>query len=176
MKDARVQAALLAVLAILLVAGGYVFQPFWTADRLASAFRAGDLRAAGKLIDYARVQESIRAQLGNGLRGESANALTSMINASTQPERIAAFLRNGRLLDPEEAENATARVQLPRPRTRSLQGLTGFEVQYHRLALTFRFEGLQWRLVGVKFADAVAQDLRTELASAGRPLPVHSAE
>jgi len=163
MKDARIQVALLVAVALFLVVAGYVFQPFWTADRLVTAFREGNAREAGKLVDFQRVRASMKGALGAGLQGSAAAELGAMIDASVHPERFAAFVRNGGLMRPEEADKVSSRVLLPRPRSRRLLGPATFLVEYHRVALRFQFQGLQWRLVDVHLDGDVVRELRAQL-------------
>ena len=167
MKDARVQAAVLFVSAVILVAGGYVLNPFWSASRLTEAFRSADVSEIEKRVDFARVEASLRRQLAQGLPNAASGRLDAAIESSLRTERFAVFIRNGRLLDP--GEEHPSRVLLFKPRERRFSGPTGFTVAYRSITLGFEFSGLQWRLVDVQLGAGAKEDLASRFG--GERLP-----
>jgi hypothetical protein len=144
-----------ALVLIALPPAWYWGSPWWTLWRMREAARSGDVVRLASYVDFAR--------LAAGARANRKSALSSLVRMvrSDSPERRE-FLANAKRSLVRDSGPGFADLQpwLSEVTDHAYvrhKGLSGFELRYRDASendgpvLTFRREGLGWRLVGVRF-------------------------
>ncbi|HEX6909946.1 MAG TPA: DUF2939 domain-containing protein [Longimicrobium sp.] len=167
----------LLALAVCLAAAWLYFSPYLAYRAITRAAERGDVEALNEVVDFPALRtsfkENVRTAVSREISGSADNpfaavggALAGMlaaplVDAAVTPATVAALTRGE---DPRERERRRGRDEEREERRsnterdRRYEGVNRFAVRYldresggEQYALILRRDGLQWKLVGVRF-------------------------
>ena len=171
-----------AVIAVLLVAGGWWFaSPWWTLKAMREAAAAHDEKALSAHVDYPALRASVKSEIAKQMAGsgggEAGGTLATVVAAIAGPIVDAAITPQGvqamfEVRDGTKqggAAPATEGGVLPRPPAANdrpaieRDGIDQFRVRWQEQGtgtMVFRRHGLGWKLVGIDLPPAPASSVR----------------
>ena len=169
----------LLALVVCLAAAWLYFSPYLAYRKITRAAERGDVEALNEVVDFPALRtsfkENVRTAVSREISGNADNpfaavggALAGMlaaplVDAAVTPATVAALTRGE---DPRDRERARDRDRDEEreerrsntERDRRYEGMNRFAVRYldketggEQYALILRRDGLQWKLVGVRF-------------------------
>lgn len=167
----------LLALAVCVAAAWLYFSPYMAYRQITRAAERGDVEALNERVDFPALRlsfkENVRTAVSREISGNADNPFAAVggaiagmlaapvVDAAVTPATVAALTRGE---DPRDRERRRGRDRdreerrSTMERDRGYEGMNRFAVRYldketggERYALIMRRDGLQWKLVGVRF-------------------------